>query len=51
MSDLTTGFLYIASVSVIPELLEESKSGKQAIKEYAAMAFGVGCMAAIAWNE
>ncbi|WWC88135.1 uncharacterized protein L201_003039 [Kwoniella dendrophila CBS 6074] len=45
------GFLYIASVSVIPELLEESKSAKQALKEYAAMAFGVFCMAVIAWNE
>lgn len=27
------GFLYIASVSVIPELLAESRSGKQALKE------------------
>ncbi|KAK8865650.1 hypothetical protein IAR55_000795 [Kwoniella newhampshirensis] len=45
------GFLYIASVSVIPELLAESRSGKQALKEYAAMAFGVFCMAIIAWNE
>ncbi|KAK4684750.1 hypothetical protein P7C73_g5416, partial [Tremellales sp. Uapishka_1] len=45
------GFLYIASVSVIPELLAESKSAKQALKEYAAMAFGVFCMAVIAWNE
>ncbi|WWD18167.1 hypothetical protein CI109_102616 [Kwoniella shandongensis] len=45
------GFLYIASVSVIPELLAESRSGKQALKEYAAMAFGVFCMAVIAWNE
>ncbi|GHJ85711.1 hypothetical protein NliqN6_2113 [Naganishia liquefaciens] len=27
------GFLYIASVSVIPELLEESRSMKQAVKE------------------
>jgi len=27
------GFLYIASVSVIPELLAESKSGRQALKE------------------
>ncbi|OXB38664.1 solute carrier family 39 (zinc transporter), member 7 [Cryptococcus neoformans] len=45
------GFLYIASVSVIPELLEESRSGKQALKEYAAMAFGVFCMGVIAWNE
>ncbi|WOO85691.1 Zinc transporter SLC39A7 [Vanrija pseudolonga] len=45
------GFLYIASVSVIPELLDESRSAKQALKEYAAMAFGVFCMAVIAWNE
>lgn len=30
---LTSGFLYIASVSVIPELLEESRSAKQALKE------------------
>ncbi|KIR81851.1 solute carrier family 39 (zinc transporter), member 7 [Cryptococcus gattii E566] len=45
------GFLYIASVSVIPELLGESRSGKQALKEYAAMAFGVFCMGVIAWNE
>ncbi|WVQ97044.1 hypothetical protein IAU59_004154 [Kwoniella sp. CBS 9459] len=45
------GFLYIASVSVIPELLAESRSAKQALKEYAAMAFGVFCMAVIAWNE
>lgn len=27
------GFLYIASVSVVPELLAESRSGKQAAKE------------------
>lgn len=27
------GFLYIASVSVIPELLAESRSAKQALKE------------------
>ncbi|KAL7423706.1 hypothetical protein Q5752_001288 [Cryptotrichosporon argae] len=45
------GFLYIASVSVVPELLAESTSARQAAKEYAAMAFGVLCMAAIAWNE
>jgi zinc transporter 7 len=38
------GFLYIASVSVIPELLAESRSGTQALKEYGAMAFGVFCM-------
>lgn len=33
MREAAAGFLYIASVSVIPELLEESKSGRQAIKE------------------
>ncbi len=32
-ADTYTGFLYIASVSVIPELLAESRSGKQALKE------------------
>lgn len=32
-ADTGTGFLYIASVSVIPELLEESRSAKQALKE------------------
>lgn len=30
---MSEGFLYIASVSVIPELLEESRSMTQAIKE------------------
>lgn len=44
MDEWVSGFLYIASVSVIPELLAESRSGKQALKEYAAMAFGVFCM-------
>lgn len=29
----SAGFLYIASVSVIPELLAESRSGTQALKE------------------
>jgi hypothetical protein len=33
---LTIGFLYIASVSVIPELLAESRSGTQALKEVSA---------------
>jgi len=32
-SILTLGFLYIASVSVIPDLLEESRSARQALKE------------------
>ena len=45
------GFLYIASVSVVPELLAESRSPTQALKEYGAMVFGVFCMAIIAWNE
>ena len=31
------GFLYIASVSVIPELLAESRSGTQALKEVSVM--------------
>ena len=58
---LYIGFLYIASVSVIPELLAESRSGTQALKEvslmkgdelsltikYAAMAFGVFCMVSL----
>jgi len=45
------GFLYIGAVAVLPTLLEESKSGKQALREFAAMAFGVVCMFLVAWNE
>ncbi|KAF8728296.1 hypothetical protein AX14_006825 [Amanita brunnescens Koide BX004] len=45
------GFLYIGAVAVLPTLLEESKSGKQAVREFAAMAFGVICMFLVAWNE
>jgi zinc transporter 7 len=45
------GFLYIGAVAVLPTLLEESKSGKQALREFAAMAFGVICMFLVAWNE
>jgi len=45
------GFLYIGAVAVLPTLLAESKSGKQAIREFAAMAFGVVCMFLVAWNE
>jgi len=45
------GFLYIGAVAVLPTLLEESKSGKQALREFAAMAFGVACMFLVAWNE
>ncbi|KAF5372779.1 hypothetical protein D9615_010115 [Tricholomella constricta] len=35
------GFLYIGAVAVLPTLLAESKSGKQAFREFGAMAFGV----------
>jgi len=45
------GFLYIGAVAVLPTLLQESKSAKQAVREFAAMAFGVGCMFLVAWNE
>lgn len=45
------GFLYIASVSVIPELLAESKSVKQTLKEFGFMIFGVLVMGCLAWNE
>ncbi|KAF8627068.1 hypothetical protein AX17_006407 [Amanita inopinata Kibby_2008] len=45
------GFLYIGAVAVLPTLLEESKSAKQALREFAAMAFGVICMFLVAWNE
>ncbi|KAH9987298.1 ZIP zinc transporter-domain-containing protein [Russula compacta] len=45
------GFLYIGAVAVLPTLLEESKSGKQALREFGAMAFGVVCMFLVAWNE
>ncbi|KAJ6520929.1 ZIP-like iron-zinc transporter [Mycena vulgaris] len=45
------GFLYIGAVAVLPTLLAESKSGAQAIREFVAMAVGVGCMFLVAWNE
>ncbi|EJD06956.1 Zinc/iron permease [Fomitiporia mediterranea MF3/22] len=45
------GFMYIGAVAVLPTLLEESKSVKQALREFAAMAFGVTCMFLVAWNE
>ncbi|KAF8655052.1 hypothetical protein AX16_003253 [Volvariella volvacea WC 439] len=56
MSDLVIpfvagGFLYIGAVAVLPTLLAESKSAKQAMREFAAMAFGVLCMFLVAWNE
>ncbi|TEB34574.1 ZIP-like iron-zinc transporter [Coprinellus micaceus] len=45
------GFLYIGAVAVLPTLLSESKGAKQAMREFAAMGFGVLCMFAVAWNE
>ncbi|CEP19080.1 hypothetical protein [Parasitella parasitica] len=46
------GFLYIATVGVIPELLESNTNNKiQPLKELTAMIFGMALMAAIAWNE
>ncbi|CCM03098.1 uncharacterized protein FIBRA_05218 [Fibroporia radiculosa] len=45
------GFMYIGAVAVLPTLLEDSKSGKQALREFAAMFFGVLCMFLVAWNE
>lgn len=46
------GFLYIATVGVIPELLEAKTTSKlQPLKELAAMVFGMALMAGIALNE
>ncbi|OSD06422.1 Zinc/iron permease [Trametes coccinea BRFM310] len=45
------GFMYIGAVAVLPTLLAESKSGKQALREFAAMFVGVACMFLVAWNE
>lgn len=46
------GFLYIATVGVIPELLESTHTSKlQPVKELTAMIFGMAVMATIAWNE
>ncbi|TBU49754.1 ZIP-like iron-zinc transporter [Dichomitus squalens] len=45
------GFMYIGAVAVLPTLLEDSKSGKQALREFAAMFIGVACMFLVAWNE
>ena len=44
------GFIYIATVSVIPELLEDS-SAWQSVKEIFAMFVGVGMMVVIAYME
>lgn len=45
------GFIYIATVSVIPELLEESTKLWQSLKEIAALLAGVGMMVIIARFE
>ncbi|KAG2230487.1 Zinc/iron permease [Thamnidium elegans] len=49
------GFMYIATVGVIPELLEVTgnikKDRKQAIMEFLAMFVGLGLMLFIAWND
>ncbi|RCH94152.1 hypothetical protein CU097_013303 [Rhizopus azygosporus] len=49
------GFLYIATVGVIPELLDVTgnlkKDRKQAFTEFAAMLVGLGLMFVIAWND
>jgi zinc transporter 7 len=45
------GFIYIATVSVIPELLEESTKLWQSLKEIAALLAGVGLMVIIAELE
>lgn len=44
------GFIYIATVAVIPELLEDSNP-KQSIKEILAMFVGIGMMVLIASLE
>lgn len=44
------GFIYIATVSVIPEILEDS-SPKQSIKEVLAIFVGIGMMVLIAYLE
>lgn len=45
------GFIYIATVSVLPELLEESTKLVQSLKEIAALLAGVGLMVIIASLE
>ena len=44
------GFIYIATVSVIPELLEDTNI-KQSVKEILALLFGVFLMVVIATME
>ncbi|KAI7859075.1 ZIP zinc transporter-domain-containing protein [Circinella umbellata] len=49
------GFMYIATVGVIPELLQVTgkiqKDRRQALAEFASMLVGLSLMAVIAWNE
>ncbi|KAI7879363.1 Zinc/iron permease [Lichtheimia hyalospora FSU 10163] len=49
------GFMYIATVGVIPELLEVTgkiqKDRRQALYEFGAMLVGLALMGVIAWNE
>lgn len=45
------GFIYIATVSVLPELLEESTKLGQSLKEISALLAGVGLMVIIAGLE
>lgn len=45
------GFIYIATVSVLPELLEESTKLLQSLKEISALLAGVGLMVVIAGFE
>lgn len=45
------GFIYIATVSVLPELLEESTKLGQSLKEITALLVGVGLMVIIAGLE
>lgn len=45
------GFIYIATVSVLPELLEESTKLTQSLKEIGALLAGVGLMVVIATLE
>ena len=45
------GFIYIATVSVIPELLESNGGFKQSILEMLALVFGVLLMVLVAMYE
>ena len=45
------GFIYIATVSVIPDLLEEDSGFKQSMKEIGALLFGVLMMVIMCYIE